>query len=174
MKSLVEQPTAPKGKATTLGLYIKARDAWDVWKANPDAVKILDVRTIEEALFVGHPTMAWVIPAFLQSYDWDAGKGAFPMKPNPEFVARVQEIAAPGDTLLVMCRSGGRSALAINALAGVGFTRVYNILDGMEGDAVNDPESVFHGQRMKNGWKHAGAPWTYAMDPARFRTPRPS
>jgi hypothetical protein len=35
----------------------------------------------------------------------------------------------------------------------------------MEGDKVNDPGSVIHGKRMKNGWKNSGLPWTYAVNP---------
>jgi rhodanese-related sulfurtransferase len=50
-----------------------------------------------------------------------------------------------------MCRSGGRRAIAINTLAEAGFTRQYNIIDGMEGDLVKDEESVFYGQRLVNG-----------------------
>lgn len=38
-----------------------------------------------------------------------------------------------------MCRSGGRSAAAVNLLAGAGFTNVYNITDGMEGDKGGRP-----------------------------------
>ena len=29
---------------------------------------------------------------------------------------------------------------------------------GMEGDPVKDPDSVFVGQRLKNGWKNSGVP----------------
>lgn len=67
-----------------------------------------------------------------------------------------------------MCRSGGRGAMAVNQLAEAGFTQVYNIVDGMEGDAVEDPESVFQGQRLRNGWKNSGLPWTYKIDPERL------
>ena len=49
-----------------------------------------------------------------------------------------------------------------------GFTKVYNITDGMEGDKVEDPESVYFGKRMKNGWKNWGLPWTYGIDPERI------
>jgi rhodanese-related sulfurtransferase len=93
------------------------------------------------------------------------------MQPLPDFVARVEKIAKPGDTLLVMCRSGGRSAMAVNLLAKAGFTNVYNITDGMEGDAVKDPDSVFNGQRLVNGWKNSGLPWTYKIDPERMVLP---
>ena len=64
-----------------------------------------------------------------------------------------------------MCRSRGRSAMAVNMLAKVGSQNVYTIVDGMEGDKVHDPENVYHGKRMKNGWKNAGLPWTYDLDP---------
>jgi rhodanese-related sulfurtransferase len=162
----------PKEKQTTLGLYVTAQEAHEKWKAAPEAVKILDVRTTEEYLFVGHPAMAWNIPLMLQTYQWDASKRKLPMKPNPDFVSQVKEVAAPTDTILVMCRSGGRSALAVNQLAEAGFRNVYNIIDGMEGDSVDDPQSVFHEKRMKNGWKNSGLPWTYNLDPDRMKLPK--
>jgi rhodanese-related sulfurtransferase len=162
----------PKEKQTTLGLYLTAKEAYDKWKAAPDAVKILDVRTTEEFLFVGHPAMAWNVPLMLQTYQWDASKRKLPMKLNPDFVSQVKEVAKPSDTILVMCRSGGRSALAVNQLAEAGFRNVYNIIDGMEGDSVDDPQSVFHEKRMKNGWKNSGLPWTYNLDPDRMKLPK--
>jgi hypothetical protein len=95
------------------------------------------------------------------------------VEPNPEFVARVKELFKPDDTLLVMCRSGGRSAISVNALSEAGFKNVYNIVDGMEGDLVKDPDSLYNGQRMKNGWKNSGVPWTYQPNPERMRVSRP-
>ena len=166
------KPELVKEKQTTLGLYVTSREAYEKWKAEPDRIKIIDVRTPEEYLFVGHFAMAWKIPLAAQSYEWDAEKKQFPMKPLPDFVARVQTVAKPDDTLLVMCRSGGRSALAVNALAKAGFTNVYNITDGMEGDAVKDPNSVFVGQRLVNGWKNSGCPWTYKLTPERLVLPK--
>ncbi len=38
----------PKEKQTTLGLYVTSAEAYDMWKADPEKVKILDVRTPEE------------------------------------------------------------------------------------------------------------------------------
>jgi rhodanese-related sulfurtransferase len=162
----------PKGKQTVLELYITAKEAYEKWKADPEKVMILDVRTPEEYLFVGHPTMAWKIPLAAQTYEWDADKGQFLMKPLPDFVSRASEVAKPDDTLMVMCRSGGRSAMAVNALAKAGFKHVYNIIDGMEGDAVEDSASVFLGQRLKNGWKNSGCPWTYKLTPDRMVLPK--
>lgn len=53
----------------------------------------------------------------------------------------------------------------LNALAKAGFVNVYNVIDGMEGDKVDDPGSINHGKLMKNGWKNSGAPWTYDVNP---------
>lgn len=154
----------PKEKQTVLGLYVTAREAYEKWQAAPDQVKILDVRTPEEFLFVGSPEMAWRIPVIAQSYEWDATKGKFPMKLLPDFVARVQSVAKPEDPLMVMCQSGGRSAIATNFLAKAGFTKVYNIIDGMEGDANADSDSVAQAQQL-NGWKNSGCPWTKKLTP---------
>ena len=167
--SEVSPPLLPQQKQTTLGLYVTAKEAYEKWKAAPDKLKIIDVRTREECLFLGHPAMAWKIPIAVQTWEWDTEKNEFPMKPLPDFVSRVKEIAEPNDTLLVMCRSGGRGAIAVNMLAKAGFEHVYNITDGMEGDAVKDPESLYNGQRLKNGWKNSGIPWTYKPNPERMR-----
>jgi rhodanese-related sulfurtransferase len=164
--------TLPKEKQTVLGLYVTAKEAYEKWKADPEKVMILDVRTHEEFLFVGHPTMAWKIPVAVQIYAWDAEKKEFPMKPLADFVSRVKEVSKPEDTLMVMCRSGGRSAIAVNMLAKAGLKNVYNITDGMEGDTVGDTDSVFQGQRMKNGWKNSGCPWTYNLTPDRMVLPK--
>ena len=43
----------------------------------------------------------------------------------------------------------------------------------MEGDAFEDPDSVFLGQRLKNGWKNSGCPWTYDLTPDRMLLPKP-
>jgi hypothetical protein len=115
--------------------------------------------------------MVWNIPLALQSYAWDAEKKALRWEVNPDFVATTERWAQPDDVLLVTCRSGGRSAMAINALAGAGFTKAYNIIDGMEGGLVDDPSSVFHGMRMKNGWRNSGLPWTYELDRERLLLP---
>ena len=161
----------PKGKQTVLGLYVTAREAYEQWQAAPDRVKIIDVRTPEEFMWVGHAPIAWKIPFLAVTYQWDADKKQFPARPLPDFVTRVQKIATPDDTLMVMCRSGGRAAMAINLLAQAGFKKVYNIVDGMEGDAVADPESIFNGRRLKNGWKNSGCPWTYELTGDRLLLP---
>jgi rhodanese-related sulfurtransferase len=154
----------PEAKQTALGLYVTSAEAYEKWQAAPDKVTLLDVRTPEEFIFVGHPEKAWCIPLGFQSYRWDDLKGHYGLDVNSEFVAQVQERFPPGETLLLMCRSGGRSAMAVNMLAQAGYTDAWNITDGMEGD-------LDEGKRTKNGWKNAGVPWTYEVDPKRLRLP---
>ena len=162
----------PKEKQTSLGLYVTAKEAYEKWKADPGKVKVLDVRTPEESMFVGHPEMAWNIPFLFVTHQWDEEKNWYALKLNREFVAQVKEWAKPKDTILVMCRSGDRAALAVDALAKAGFTNAYNIIHGMEGDTVKDPENLYDGKRMKNGWKNSGLPWTYKVDPERAWLPK--
>jgi rhodanese-related sulfurtransferase len=162
----------PREKQTTLGLYVTSAEAYEKWKANPEKVKILDVRTPEEYMYIGHAVMAWNIPIFFQTYAWDAEKGHFSMKPNPEFTEQIKATFKPDDIILITCRSGGRSAMAVNQLAAAGFKNVYNITDGMEGDAIKDPESVFNGQRLKNGWKNSGLPWTFKVNIELMKLPK--
>jgi rhodanese-related sulfurtransferase len=151
-------------KLTSLGLYVTAREAYDMWQADPERVKVLDVRTFEEYVLIGHAEMAANVPLAFPTYNWDANKGNYSIAINTDFIAHAKERFQLDDTILAMCRSGGRSAMAVNALAKAGFTKVYNIIDGFEGDKVDDPESIYHGMRMRNGWKNS-VPWTYKLDP---------
>ena len=52
----------PTQKQTTLGLYITAKEAFTKWQVDRGKVKILDVRTSGEYIFVGHAPMATNIP----------------------------------------------------------------------------------------------------------------
>jgi rhodanese-related sulfurtransferase len=124
----------PALKQTNLGLYVTAQEAYEKWEADPENVFVLDVRTPEEYIFVGHADMAWNIPLAFQTYNWDSTEQEFSIRLNPEFVTQVTEQFTFDDTLLVMCRSGGRSAVAVNLLAEAGFKNAFTVTDGMEGD----------------------------------------
>ena len=158
----------PEGKQTTVGLYVTAREAYELWQADQDHVKVIDVRTPEEYALIGHPEMAWNIPLGFITYQRKDGKLEYGVRMNANFAPEVKRLAEPTDTLLLMCRSGGRSAMAVNQLAEGGYKKLYNITDGMEGDKVKDPENVYHGKRMRNGWKNWGLPWSYSFDPEKI------
>lgn len=155
-------PTDGK-KRTTLGKYVTSGEAYERWKVNPGSIKILDVRSREEYVFVGHAPMAINIPFLVMSGKWDSAKKNFPLVENSEFLQEAKIKLNPGDTVLVMCGCGTRSAAAIEKMSKDGFMNLYNVVDGFEGDNVSDPDSVYKGKRMKNGWKNSGAPWTYEL-----------
>ena len=163
----VHSAEIPKGKQTTLGLYVTSAQAYEMWKKDPEKVRIIDVRTPEEFAFVGHAEMAWNVPLAFVTYKREARKTKHSIQWNQNFVDEVKELAKADDTVLVTCRSGDRGAMAVNQLAAAGFTNAFNIVDGVEGDKVDDPGSVFHGKRMRNGWKNC-APWVYGYDPERI------
>lgn len=148
----------PKEKQTVLGMYLTAKEAYEKHAADPVSMHLLDVRTPGEYVFVGHAPTAVNIPVlFLTPGITPENKPVMPS--NGNFVAEVEKRYKKTDTILVMCRSGGRSAAAVNKLAAAGYANVYNIVDGFEGDADE------RGLRTINGWKNSGAPWTYKLDP---------
>lgn len=142
--SEVDAANLPESKRTSLGLYVTSQEAFELWKAEPDRVKILDVRTPEEFRQVGYPTMATRIPL-------TAGRA---------FVGQIEAVADRDDVVLVICRSGNRSAVAVEILARAGYKNVYTLVDGFEGARNNDPSSPDFGKRTVEGWKNAGLPWT--------------
>lgn len=152
--------TLPKKKQTSAGLYVTAAEAADIL-AKRDDVLLLDVRTPEETVLVGYATDTDAnIPfaMFDPGHAFDEKKKTYKMMPNPAFAETANSFLAGRDpaTVLVICRSGGRSAKAVNALIKAGVdVPLYSVVDGFEGDKNDD------GRREVNGWKNAGAPWTY-------------
>ena len=156
----------PARKQTSLGLYITAQEAYEAWKKNPEEVKIIDVRTVGEYVFVGHAPMAVNIPLLILEPEkaYYAKKPQLPL--SAKFVEEVGKRYKKTDTLMVICRSGGRSAVAANILAKAGYKNAYTVIDGFEGDKLKLEGSYNNGKRVVNGWKNSGAPWTYDLDPA--------
>lgn len=162
----------PEKKQTTLGMYVNSQEAYAMWKASPEKVAIIDCRTPQEYNYVGHAPMAYNIPSKFMTMEYDAKKKTYKTKANPNFVDEVKMHFKKNQTLLVICRSGSRSAAAANLLDKAGYKNVYNIYDGFEGDKVKIEDSYFKGQRLVNGWKNSGNPWTYAGDQALMYFPK--
>ena len=158
-----------KKKQTTLGLYMTSQQAYDHMMKDMDQSLFLDVRTPAELNYLGVTTVmdANVPTDIMDGTAWDDKKSRYRRKHNDNFVADVDaRVKAKGlkktDTVILMCRSGKRSAKAVNELAKNGYTNVYSVIDGYEGGKVKKGENK--GKRMKDGWKNSGLPWTYSMD----------
>lgn len=160
----IDQSQVPKKKQTAAGLYFTAKEAHAYMQMHGAKTLFIDVRGPTEVNAVGMPADADANVPFktVDIKGWNAKKKQFSVKSNPNFVREMEKrLAAKGltkdDTVIVMCRSGPRSAKAANVLVKAGFTKVYNIIDGFEGDKVKEGPKM--GQRTINGWKNAGLPW---------------
>ena len=161
--------TLSKKKQTTLGLYMTSTQAYDYMMEHLDDTLFLDVRTPSELNYLGVTSVmdANVPTDTMDGSKWDDKKNRYARKHNKNFVADVDarlkaKRLTKDDTVILMCRSGKRSAKAVNVLAKAGYTKVYTVVDGYEGDKVKKGKNK--GKRMKNGWKNAGLPWTYSLD----------
>lgn len=166
--------SVPEPKRTKLGQYLSSQEAAKFMDQNASKALFLDVRTPAEVTFLGMPVQADANVPYMREPDfpvWDGAKGSFKLEPNPDFITEVRRRLAakrlgPNDAIVLICRSGDRSAAAANLLAEAGFKNVYSVVDGFEGDlATSGPKA---GQRAVNGWKNAGLPWSYKLDKAKM------
>lgn len=105
--------------------HITPTEAFELLQSNPDAL-LIDVRSEIEYLFVGHPVGA-IHVSWNDGPDWEV---------NPNFIGEVKKLAGNGGhrPLVLICRSGNRSEVAGKALLESGFSTVYNVLYGFEGE----------------------------------------
>ena len=169
----------PEIKQSKLGLYLTPQQAYDMKKANPKGVAFFDVRTRAEAMYVGWPSDADALVPFVEHpeimSDWDDKRFMYKLEPNqdflPELERRLQEKGLGKDaSIILICRSGDRSSKAADRLMAAGYAKVYSVAEGVEGDTARDGAKA--GQRVVNGWKNAGLPWTYKLDKAKMYFPR--
>ncbi len=115
------------------------------WKLVESAdVILVDVRTNEERKFVGY------IPESVH-IAWATGTA---FNRNPRFLKELENKVGKDKTILLLCRSGKRSALAAEAAFNAGFQNIYNILEGFEGDLNKNNQ-----RNQINGWKAHQLPW---------------
>jgi len=121
---------------------VSPRLAWELFSAGQ--AHLVDVRTAEERKFVGHVSGSLHVP-------WATGTA---LTRNPRFTRELEAKVPKDAAILLLCRSGKRSALAADAASKAGFTRVFNVLEGFEGE--------INGQQQRgsaDGWRFHGLPW---------------
>ena len=121
---------------------LSPKDAWTLFSAG--AAVLVDVRTNEERKFVGH------VPGSVH-VAWATGTG---MTRNPRFVKELEAKVGKDAVVLLLCRSGKRSAAAAEAAARAGFSAVFNVLEGFEGELDADTR-----RGSLDGWRFHGLPW---------------
>ncbi len=123
--------------------HLTPKEAYDFLQSNPEAV-FIDVRSEMEHMFVGHPLGSILIP-WVDGPDWEI---------DPNFVSKVRKAASVNRPVVLVCRSGRRSADAGMALEAAGIKEVYNVAHGFEGDLDDN-----HHRNSHNGWRFDGLPW---------------
>lgn len=165
----------PEAKRSKLALYLTPQQAYDMKKKDPKGVAFFDVRTRAEAMYVGWPGDADALVPYVEHpelmSDWDDKRHMYKLEPNQDFVAelerRLKDMGLGKDaTIILICRSGDRSSKAQDRLQAAGYTKVYGVAEGFEGDTAKDGPKA--GQRTINGWKNANLPWTYKLDKAKM------
>lgn len=135
-------------------------DAYAMVMANPH-VYLLDVRTIAEWQWVGHPGVnktgeGAALEGKVVNVSYEVQENG-QMVLNNHFRKDVSRLFRDRSdvVLITMCRSGSRSAAAAALLEADGFS-VLNLAAGFEG------KTDANGYRTVNGWKVEGFPYTYA------------
>ena len=117
-------------------------DAWTLIQA--ERATLVDVRSAEERKFVGY------VPGSIH-VAWATGTS---LTRNPRFL-RELEAKVPKDAIvLLLCRSGKRSALAAEAAARIGYASIFNVTEGFEGDLDDQ-----HRRGAVGGWRLRGLKW---------------
>ncbi|HEY9108960.1 MAG TPA: rhodanese-like domain-containing protein [Roseateles sp.] len=143
---LAEAREAAQAAGLAYAGSVAPRDAWAL--VQDGQAVLVDVRSTEERHFVGH------VPGSLH-VAWATGTA---LNRNPRFAKELDAKvgAKSGNELpvLLLCRSGKRSALAAEAATKAGLSNVFNVQEGFEGDSDE--------QRQRghfNGWRFHGLPW---------------
>lgn len=165
LQSSVDAANVPEDRRTKAGLYLTPSDAFKAAETRRD-VLFIDIRDPAEFQFVGFPTVTdRNIPYRVVNQDLalDGSGKHLAFEPNVDFPKAVElllkERGLGKDAhLILQCRSGTRSAFAVDYLYDLGYRNVWSQVEGMEGDL--DEKS---GHRTVNGWKNAGMPWTYDL-----------
>ena len=152
MSAVLEEPSfvaalytaqnAAKAAGLPFAGSIAPEDAWQLFSSGRAA--LVDVRSAEERKFVGH------VPDSLH-VAWASGTS---LTRNPRFVRELEAKVKKTDVVLLLCRSGKRSALAAEAATKAGFTQVFNVAEGFEGEITERKQRGTLG-----GWRLHGLPW---------------
>ncbi|MDB5850207.1 MAG: thiosulfate sulfurtransferase [Rhodoferax sp.] len=122
---------------------VPPQTAWQLFTSG--AALLVDVRSGEERKFVGH------VPDSLH-VAWATGTS---LTRNPRFARELEARVGGKDTVvLLLCRSGKRSAAAAEVATKAGMTQVFNVLEGFEGEI----DAAQH-RGGADGWRYRQLPW---------------
>ena len=133
---------------------VDVKETWECLQQDPGSV-LIDVRTQAEWAFVGVPDLS-SLGKELFVLEWQH----FPQgEVNPSFTSQLVSMldanaAGKEAALYFLCRSGGRSRKAAEAMSAAGYRACHNVAGGFEGPLDNAAH-----RGLVAGWKAAGLPW---------------
>jgi rhodanese-related sulfurtransferase len=135
---------AQQAKADQLGYAggVPPQAAWQLFSGGH--AQLVDVRSAEERKFVGHVPNSFHVA-------WATGTS---LTRNPRFARELEAKVSKDSVILLLCRSGKRSVLAAEVATKAGFTQVFNVLEGFEGEI--DAQQHRGGA---DGWRFHKLPW---------------
>ncbi len=133
---------------------VPVEDVWSRLKEDSAAL-LIDVRTRAEWAFVGLPDLSEIGKRVL-TVEWQTSPETQIDAAFPERLSEVLDAAGANkdSELFFICRSGGRSRMAAEAMANAGYRRCRNVADGFEG-----PLDADRHRGQVAGWKAAGLAW---------------
>ncbi|MEO8187225.1 MAG: rhodanese-like domain-containing protein [Burkholderiaceae bacterium] len=170
----VDASRVPEEMRTHQGLYLLPKQAHQFVRAQKGKVLFVDVRTRAEAQFMGMATPVDALVPYVEFQefmtDWDESRDFYKLEPFSDFVPEVgRRLQAKGlsktDPVVLICRTGERSSRAANLLADSGYTRVYTVVYGFEGELSDK------GRLNVNGWKNANLPWSFELEKSKMYFP---
>jgi rhodanese-related sulfurtransferase len=134
---------------------VSVQEAWTRLEGDPHSV-LIDVRTQAEWAFVGLPDLSSLGKQPVR-IEWSSFPDNRVFQDFAERLSKALDGAGmQKDTeLLFICRSGGRSMMAAQAMAAVGYTRCRNVMHRFEGNL--DPTRH---RGTVDGWKANRLPWS--------------
>lgn len=164
----LEASEVPKKRLTPQNLYLSPAEAHQMVSQEKDKLLFVDVRTRVELQYFGiaDGVDANIPYYYVDQWNWTTKHSRFERIDNKKFIStldrRLEEKGlSRADKIVFICKSGSRSKLAAKWLYKKGFKNIYIIPTGFDGNKVK--EGPKKGQRIIDGWKNDGLPWTYKL-----------
>ncbi len=122
--------------------------AYAALTSTPDA-QLVDCRSMAEWKLIGAPDLSAIDKQVIY-LEWQTLDG----QRNAGFCEEIAAQHSKDTPIYIICRSGVRSAAACTALAEAGFSSLFNVAGGFEGNINADGHRA-----SQEGWKFEGLPW---------------
>lgn len=154
---------------TVYGLYLTPFEAYNMKMKEGGKLLLVDVRARPELKYVGATDLidANIPSRFINTeFSWSSKVDSYRTKNNSHFIEDFEKLLSEKNLnketpIILICQSGSRVPKAAKRLHKAGFGKVYSQYQGFEG--IKAKTGINKGQRVVNGWKNAGLPWSYHL-----------